>query len=134
MNEESIFYIDKTGYKIIPYAVNKKPGHFKLLLKRSDHKEFNIGEVFECKNGFVGWNYVKYEKEANIHRASDSWSINYDVLKTLFQGHVIIHTEIGRYNVAAMYAMTQGIFLHFKKAQIEKKIYLKKSLFTFKPK
>lgn len=96
-------------------------------------KSYMIGLITTSKLPFIGYNYWKQEKESDTFRMTDAWSIGYEILVRLGDGHVIVDTEIGRYNISAKEALKKGngSFLHFKKSGVERKLYIPKNLFTF---
>ena len=121
--QEHFIYQDDDGSIVITYS-----GKIVLNLK-SENRSRNIGVL--AKDGKGGISYYKEDKESEIFRKTDSWSLNYNVIKFLEENATInIKTEKFIYRISKSDVIEKGEFLYFKTSGIEKKIYVKRDFFS----
>lgn len=90
----------------------------KLILKlATERRERNIGKIV-WKNGELI--YSKPEKEEDIYRKLNAWSVPYSILKKV--DRITFYTDKWFYRIRVK--EIELTFLHFKKSGIEKKIYI----------
>lgn len=71
--------------------------------------------------------FVKEERETNVFRSTDAWSIPSEILSRVYG--VIVETEEAIYKITRMEAMENGSYLHFKTSGVERKVYIPRSCF-----
>lgn len=98
-------------------------GNLFLLKNETPPKPFSIGLIYPLPDGRLV--YVKYEDERHINRKTNSWSINYEILKRV--SFVKYLTRDNTYWIDSERARNCGEF-HFKTSGVEAKIYIPVSL------
>lgn len=93
-------------------------GQLYLKLKGETNARF-LGYITE-DNGSI--KYTKFERESNIMRKNNSWSIAFEILKQV--DRIEYKTDKRTYRIDQQTAMDQGSFLHFKNSGYERKIYI----------
>jgi sporulation protein YlmC with PRC-barrel domain len=74
--------------------------------------------------------FTKEEKESNVFKKTDSWSIPWEIVQRV--GGIEIITEKFIYKILTTRAKEIGSFLHFKESGIEKKLYIPRNEFNQK--
>jgi len=126
MTEPIFIYNDKDGV----LAVSKPAGIVTLKLASECGRIRNLGCI--AKNDKALLSYYKEEKEKDVYRKMDAWSINYNILKFLpnNESTINIKSETCIYRITKKKAMEVGSFLHFQKSGIELKIYINRDHFV----
>ena len=111
-------------------VLDKTSGKINLHLTIEPTRVRKIGCIARNTTGALS--YYKEEKEKDIFRKTNSWSINYNVFKFLpsDESTVNIKTETTIYRITKKRATEIGEFLHFKKSGIELKFYINVDYFT----
>ena len=97
-----------------------------ILFRKENNRTLKLGRIVEI-NGELKW--IKREKEREIFRKTNSWSIPYELFNYLPEDIVIeFTTEKYKYSISKRkileYSKNHDIFLWFQKSGIEKKIYI----------
>jgi len=100
-----------------------------VLQLNSEKRLRQLGFVARNQDGVLS--YYKYEKEKDVFKKLNAWSINWNVLQYLpsDQSMINIKSENGIYRITKEKALKMGEFLFFKTSGIEKKIYIRKLFF-----
>ena len=100
-----------------------------VLQLNSEKRTRRLGFLANNENGVLS--YYKHEKEKDVFRKTNAWSINYNVLQYLPYPNSMINikSEQGIYRVSKEKALQVGDFMFFKSSGIEKKIYVQKLFF-----
>ena len=100
-----------------------------VLRLNSENRTRRLGFLANNENGVLS--YYKHEKEKDVFRKTNAWSINYNVLQYLPYPNSMINikSEQGIYRVSKEKALQVGDFMFFKSSGIEKKIYVQKLFF-----
>ena len=111
-------------------ALDKTNGHILLRLASEPSRTRRIGCIARNKKGGE-LSYYKEEKEANVYRRKDAWSINYNIIKFLpsDESSINIKTEKYIYRITKKKALEVGSFLYFKSSGIELKFYVNRDFF-----
>ena len=110
-----VLSVDSDGNKLLRY--DKKI----VLRLKKNKRDLNIGVLHKTKDGIIS--YYKNEKDSDVFRKNNSWSINYEVLK-LATGTVNYRTKTKIYRITAEKALEVGDFLWFKTSGIAREIYV----------
>ena len=100
-----------------------------VLQLNSEKRTRRLGFLAKNENGILS--YYKHEKEKDVFRKTNAWSINYNVLQYLPNNNSMINikSEQGIYRINKQKALDVGDFMFFKSSGIEKKIYVQKFFF-----
>ena len=100
-----------------------------VLRLNSEKRTRRLGFLANNESGVLS--YYKHEKEKDVFRKTNAWSINYNVLQYLPYPNSMINikSEQGIYRVSKEKALQVGDFMFFKSSGIEKKIYVQKLFF-----
>ena len=100
-----------------------------VLQLNSEKRTRRLGFLANNENGVLS--YYKHEKEKDVFRKTNAWSINYNVLQYLPYPNsmVNIKSEGAIYRISKQKALGIGEFMFFKSSGIEKKIYVQKIFF-----
>ena len=100
-----------------------------VLQLNSEKRTRRLGFLANNESGVLS--YYKHEKEKDVFRKTNAWSINYNVLQYLPYPNSMINikSEQGIYRVSKEKALQVGDFMFFKSSGIEKKIYVQKIFF-----
>jgi hypothetical protein len=100
-----------------------------VLQLNSEKRTRRLGFLAKNENGVLS--YYKHEKEKDVFRKTNAWSINYNVLQYLPYPNsmVNIKSEGAIYRISKQKALGIGEFMFFKSSGIEKKIYVQKIFF-----
>lgn len=100
-----------------------------VLQLNSENRTRRLGFLAKNENGILS--YYKHEKEKDVFRKTNAWSINYNVLQYLPYPNSMINikSEQGIYRISKEKALQVGDFMFFKSSGIEKKIYVRKIFF-----
>jgi len=100
-----------------------------VLQLNSEKRTRRLG--FLAKNENAVLSYYKHEKEKDVFRKTNAWSLNYNVLQYLPYPNSMINikSEQGIYRISKEKALQVGDFMFFKSSGIEKKIYVQKIFF-----
>ncbi len=100
-----------------------------MLQLNSEKRTRRLGFLAKNENGILS--YYKHEKEKDVFRKTNAWSINYNVLQYLPYPNsmVNIKSEGAIYRISKQKALGIGEFMFFKSSGIEKKIYVQKIFF-----
>ena len=100
-----------------------------VLQLNSEKRTRRLGFLAKNENGILS--YYKHEKEKDVFRKTNAWSLNYNVLQYLPYPNSMINikSEQGIYRVSKEKALQVGDFMFFKSSGIEKKIYVQKLFF-----
>ena len=100
-----------------------------VLQLNSEKRTRRLGFLAKNENGVLS--YYKHEKEKDVFRKTNAWSINYNVLQYLPDNNSMINikSEQGIYRISKHKALEIGEFMFFKSSGIEKKIYVRKIFF-----
>ena len=128
IDKSTVFiYKDEDG----ELALDVKNGVIELRLANERPKVRGIGCIARNKQN-KSLSYYKEDREHEIFRKNNSWSINWNILKFLPKPESTINilTEKCIYRITKQTAMNIGSFLYFKEQGIEKKFYIPKESFT----
>ncbi len=130
MNPDSCFiYKDETGCLF----VNPKDGTVNIQLVKENGRTRHIGSIAKNKKSQL-YGYYKSEKESDIFRKNNSWSINWNVIQFLPDPSTInIKSETKIFRISKEKALKVGDFLYFKDAGIERKFYIPLDQFEIEP-
>jgi hypothetical protein len=105
-----------------------KSGAVELSLN-CEKRTRKLGHFGTPPNGVLS--YYKHEKEKDVFRKTNAWSINWNVIQYLPSDSSMINikSEGGIYRISKEKALKMGEFMFFKNAGIEKKIYVRKIFF-----
>ena len=97
-----------------------------VSLKRAGGNSRSLGVIAD-HGGYYVW--TKHERDADIFRANNSWSIPYEVFRILPERCIIkFITDRRTYTITKKYIErykeSHDVFLYFKKTGYEKKIYI----------
>lgn len=121
MNKELLERFNKRDSENNVLTCCNKTGKLSLFLS-SENRKRDIG-VIKFINGIMI--YEKKEKEAQIFRKNNSWSIPYIIVELLLENSkIIFHTEKCTYSITKEDVLKNGSFLFFKRSGFEKKIYI----------
>ena len=126
MSASIFIYKDEDGELVL----DKNTGNINLTLASEVTRIRKIGCI--AKNKVDGsLSYYKEEKEKDVYRKKDAWSINYNILKFLpaDESTINIKTEKYIYRITKKKALEVGSFLYFKKSGIELKFYVNRDFF-----
>ena len=100
-----------------------------VLQLNSENRTRRLGFLANNESGVLS--YYKHEKEKDVFRKTNAWSLNYNVLQYLPNNNSMINikSEQGIYRVSKQKALEIGEFMFFKSSGIEKKIYVRKIFF-----
>jgi len=100
-----------------------------VLQLNSESRTRRLGFLANNESGVLS--YYKHEKEKDVFRKTNAWSINYNVLQYLPYPNSMINikSEQGIYRISKEKALQVGDFMFFKSSGIEKKIYVRKIFF-----
>jgi len=100
-----------------------------VLQLNSENRTRRLGFLANNESGVLS--YYKHEKEKDVFRKTNAWSINYNVLQYLPYPNSMINikSEQGIYRISKEKALQVGDFMFFKSSGIEKKIYVRKIFF-----
>ena len=100
-----------------------------VLQLNSEKRTRRLGFLANNESGVLS--YYKHEKEKDVFRKTNAWSINYNVLQYLPYPNSMINikSEQGIYRISKEKALQVGDFMFFKSSGIEKKIYVRKIFF-----
>ena len=100
-----------------------------VLQLNSEKRTRRLGFLAKNENGVLS--YYKHEKEKDVFRKTNAWSINYNILQYLPYPNSMINikSEQGIYRINKQKALDVGDFMFFKSSGIEKKIYVQKIFF-----
>lgn len=100
-----------------------------VLQLNSEKRTRRLGFLANNEQGV--FSYYKHEKEKDVFRKTNAWSINYNVLQYLPYPNSMINikSESGIYRISKEKALQVGDFMFFKSSGIEKKIYVQKLFF-----
>ena len=100
-----------------------------VLQLNSEKRTRRLGFLAKNENGILS--YYKHEKEKDVFRKTNAWSLNYNVLQYLPNNNSMINikSEQGIYRISKQKALEIGEFMFFKSSGIEKKIYVQKIFF-----
>ena len=100
-----------------------------VLQLNSEKRTRRLG--FLAKNENAVLSYYKHEKEKDVFRKTNAWSLNYNVLQYLPYDNSMINikSEEYIYRITKEKALQVGEFMFFKSSGIEKKIYVQKIFF-----
>ena len=100
-----------------------------VLQLNSEKRTRRLGFLAKNENGVLS--YYKHEKEKDVFRKTNAWSINYNVLQYLPYDNSMINikSEECIYRITKEKALQVGEFMFFKSSGIEKKIYVQKLFF-----
>ena len=100
-----------------------------VLQLNSEKRTRRLG--FLAKNENAVLSYYKHEKEKDVFRKTNAWSLNYNVLQYLPYDNSMINikSEEYIYRITKEKALQVGEFMFFKSSGIEKKIYVQKLFF-----
>jgi hypothetical protein len=100
-----------------------------VLRLNSEKRTRRLG--FLAKNENAVLSYYKHEKEKDVFRKTNAWSLNYNVLQYLPYDNSMINikSEEYIYRITKEKALQVGEFMFFKSSGIEKKIYVQKIFF-----
>ena len=103
-------------------------GEFVLSLN-SENRVRKLGFLSKNEQGVLS--YYKHEKEKDVFRKTNAWSINWNVIQYLpaDDSMISIKSETGIYRITKKKAIEVGEFMFFKSSGIEKKIYIRKIFF-----
>ena len=102
-----------------------------VLNLNSENRVRKLGFMKENEKGVMS--YYKHEKEKDVFRMTNAWSLNWNIIQYLpFPNSMInIKSENGIYRITKEKALECGEFMFFKKSGIEKKIYVSKVFWGF---
>lgn len=105
-----------------------KTGEVELSLL-CESRTRKLGFIKQNELGIIS--YYKHEKEKDVFRKTNAWSLNYNVLQYLPNDNSMINikSELQIYRISKSKALECGEFMFFKKSGIEKKIYVPKIYF-----
>jgi len=108
------------------YILKSGEVELNLLCEKRTRK---LGFIKANENGIVS--YYKHEKEKDVFRKTNAWSLNYNVLQYLPSDNSMINikSELQIYRITKAKALQLGEFMFFKSTGIEKKIYVPKIYF-----
>lgn len=97
-----------------------------VLKLNSENRTRNLGTMVTNEKGHLS--YFKKDKEKEVFRKTNAWSINNNVLQALphDDSTITIDSESATYCITKKDAIKYGQFMHFKTSGIEKKIYIPK--------
>lgn len=100
-----------------------------VLQLNSENRTRRLGFLANNESGVLS--YYKHEKEKDVFRKTNAWSINYNVLQYLPYPNSMINikSEQGIYRISKEKVLKMGEFMFFKSSGIEKKIYVRKLFF-----
>ncbi len=100
-----------------------------VLQLNSEKRTRRLGFLAKNENGILS--YYKHEKEKDVFRKTNAWSLNYNVLQYLPNNNSMINikSEQGIYRISKEKVLKMGEFMFFKSSGIEKKIYVRKIFF-----
>lgn len=104
-------------------------GHIHLKLSSEKNRTRKIGWLTKNDDGFLS--YFKEDKESEVFRKANAWSINFNVFKFLpaNESTINIRTEKAIYRITKKRAIECGSFLYFKSSGIERKFYINRDFF-----
>lgn len=107
-----------------------KTGEVELSLL-CESRTRKLGFIKQNELGIIS--YYKHEKEKDVFRKTNAWSLNWNIIQYLpFPNSMInIKSENGIYRITKEKALECGEFMFFKKSGIEKKIYVSKVFWGF---
>lgn len=119
----NMIYSDSTGKLHV-----LRTGEIELRLN-SENRVRKLGFFAKNEKGIVC--YYKHEKEKDVFRKINAWSINYNVLFYLPEPNSLINIKSEKriYRITKEKALSIGEFMFFKSSGIEKKIYIRKLFF-----
>ena len=110
-------------------SLDKTNGNIRLILSSEGGRVRKIGCIARNNAGFIS--YYKEDREAEVFRKNDSWSINWNIMSFLPnpESTINIKTEKAIYRITKAQAEISGSFLYFKTVGIERKFYIPRSFF-----